>query len=75
MSLYLSTLHIFQGSTSNWIVNDEVDENTGAYIKSKKKRLIFLPVRGWQYAGGGWPDDDTLTLTVTGKYISCLILI
>ena len=72
MSLYLSTLHIFQGSTSNWIVNDEVDENTGAYIKSKKEGLVYLSVRGWQYSDGDddgpWPDDDTLT--VTGKYIS-----
>ena len=32
--------------------------------------MVFIPVRGWQYAGGGWPDDDTLT--VTSKHISCL---
>ena len=44
-------------------------ENTGAYIKSKKTGLVYLPVRRWQYPGadGIWQDDDTLT--VTGKYI------
>ena len=30
-------------------------------------------MRGWQYAGGGWQDDGTLT--VTGKYIGWLTLI
>ena len=52
--------------------NDELAENS-AYIISKKEGLVNLPVRGWQYSGVGWKDDDTLT--VTGKYISCLILI
>ena len=61
------------GDWSQWVVNDEVS-NGRARIKSKKKSLVFLPVSGWQYrGGGGWNDDDTLT--VTGKYISCLILI
>ena len=46
-----------------WIVNDAVDENTGAYIKSKKKGQTYIPVGGWQYADGVWQDDDTLSVT------------
>ena len=75
---------------SRWIISDKGDN--GAYIKSKKKGLVFPPVKGWEYDGGAsscgwlgalfdclldvctcWPDDDTLT--VTGKYVSCLTLI
>ena len=66
---------IFKGDWSNWVINDELAENS-AYIISKKEGLVNLPVRGWQYGRGrgrGWNDDDTMT--VTGKYISCLILI
>ena len=55
---------IFPGKTSEWIVNDAVDENTGAYIKSNKKGLIYIPVGGWQYSDNGpWRDDDTLSVT------------
>ena len=43
-------------------MNNEVVEDTGAYIKSKKKGQTYIPQRGWQYAGGGWPDDETLTV-------------
>ena len=48
-----------------WIVNDAVDENTGAYIQSKKKGQTYIPVGGWQYGDGTgtWPDDDTLSVT------------
>ena len=55
---------IFPGQTLDWIVNDAVDENTGAYIQSKKKGLTYIPVGGWQYgsAGVGY-DDDTLSVT------------
>ena len=61
---------IFKGDWSNWVINDELAENS-AYIISKKEGLVNLPVRGWQYFGGGWKDDDTLT--VTGKHISCYL--
>ena len=56
---------IFPGRTSSWIVNDAVDENTGAYIRSKKKGQTYIPVGGWQYGDGTgtWPDDDTLSVT------------
>ena len=62
---------MYQGDWSRWVVYSEVS-NDLAYIQSKKQGLVYLPVRGWQYAGGGdtWQDDDTLT--VTGKHISCL---
>ena len=60
----------FKGFWSRWIVNDEVVENSWAYIKSTKQGLVFLPVSGWQYYNGTWQEDDTLT--VTGKNISCL---
>ena len=54
-----------------WVVNSEVSDGA-ASIKSKKQGLVFLPVRGWQYATtDGWKDDDTLT--VTGENISYLI--
>ena len=66
--LSLSEYIIFQGRTSRWIIYKQVDGNTGAYIKSQKKGLVYLPVRGWQYSGGGWQDDDTLT--ITGKDIN-----
>ena len=39
---------IFQGDDSHWVVYSEVS-NDLAYIKSKKKDLIFLPELGWQY--------------------------
>ena len=46
-----------------WIVNDAVDENTGAYIQSKKKGQTYIPVSGWQYSDNGpWRDDDTLSV-------------
>ena len=56
---------IFPGRTSSWIVNDAVDENTGAYIKSKKEGQTYIPVGGWQYGDGTgtWSDDDTLSVT------------
>ena len=41
---------------------------------SKKPGLLFIPVRGWLYNGGGtWPYDDTLTVTgkYTGIYTGC----
>ena len=48
---------------SEWIVNDAVDEDTKAYIKSKKKGQTYIPVGGWQYGDGVWLDDDTLSVT------------
>ena len=47
--------------------------NSGAYIKAKKKGLVYLPIRGWLYSGADdWENDDTLT--VTGKHIiSCVM--
>ena len=65
----------YRGNNMKWIVNDKVDENTGAFIKSKKKGLVYLPARGWKYSIShyAWSlslDDDTLT--VTGKHISCV---
>ena len=59
---------IFQDDWSRWVVWKEVS-NTGAYIMSKKKDLVFLPERGWQYAGDAWEDDNTLR--VIGKIILC----
>ena len=64
-------MSIFQGDTSKWIIRYEVS-NGGAYIKSKKKGLVYFPLRGWQYWDGTWQNDETLT--VIGKYISCLTL-
>ena len=64
---------MYEGNISEWIVRKEAS-NGGAYIKSKKRGQVYLPVRGWLYAGGGggvWQADDTLT--ITGKYISYLI--
>ena len=60
---------IIQGYGSGWVIHYEVS-NRGAYIQSKKPGLLYIPVRGWQYMVGSMQDDDTLT--VTGKYISCL---
>ena len=66
-------MSIFQGDTLEWIIRYEVS-NGGAYIKSKKKGLVYFPLRGWQYGvDGPWQDDDTLT--VTGKKTSCPNLI
>ena len=50
-------------------------KNTGAYIKSKKRGLVYIPVEGWQYgdSNGDWLDDDSLI--VAGKYNICLTLI
>ena len=63
---------MYQGDWSEWVVYSEVTKQL-AYIKSKKKGLVYIPVRGWQYSDfGPWEDDDTLT--VTGKHISCLTL-
>ena len=46
-------------------------------MKSKKSGLVYIPVRGWKYSDGTgtgtYLDDDTLT--VTGKNISCLIIL
>ena len=39
---------IFQGDDSHWVVYSEVS-NDLAYIKARKKGLIFLPELGWQY--------------------------
>ena len=56
---------IFPGLTSSWIVSFAVDNNTGAYIKSKKRGQTYIPVGGWKYGDGvgGWLDDDTLSVT------------
>ena len=50
---------------SEWIVYYEVDDNTAAYIKSKRKGQTYIPVGGWQYGdgGGGWLDDDNMSVT------------
>ena len=46
-------------------MNNEVVGNTDAYIKSKMKGQIYIPLSGWQYSDDGtWRDDDTLTVTV-----------
>ena len=52
-------------------MNIELSNNL-AYIESEKQGSVYVPVGGWRYFDGGWEDDDTLT--VTGKYISCLTL-
>ena len=58
---------MYEGNKSEWIIRKEAS-NGGAYIKSMKRGLVYIPVRGWQYADAGiWQDDDTLT--VTGTYI------
>ena len=44
----ITTIFNFQGDDSQWVVYSEVS-NDLAYIKSKKKGLIFLPELGWQY--------------------------
>ena len=56
---------IYPGLTSSWIVNYAVDDNTGAYIQSKKKGQTYIPVGGWLYGDetGTWSDDDTLSVT------------
>ena len=62
---------IFPGDWSRWVIRQEVN-NGSIFIASRKKGLIYLPVRGWLYRGVGWPLDDTLTLT--GRNMSCLTL-
>ena len=62
-------ISIYEGNKSEWIIRKEAS-NGGAYIKSMKRGLVYIPVRGWQYADASiWQDDDTLT--VTGKKTSC----
>ena len=64
-------LSIFQGDRSRWALFSKVSNRT-AFIKSKKKGLVYLPEKGWQFRDGGWKADDTLT--VTGKKTSCQTL-
>ena len=67
----MSAFYILLGNFGEWVLHGAVN-NFGADIRSKKKGLVYFPVRGWQYVDGSWKDDDTLT--VTGRYISCLSL-
>ena len=62
-----------EGDWSTWVTYYEIS-NGAANIVSKKERLVYIPVRGWQYAdgNGGWIDDEALT--VTGKHMSCVRL-
>ena len=57
-----------QDDLSNWVIHEEVS-NGGASIMSKKQGLVYIPVRGWQFAdgNGGWGWEDDTTLTITGK--------
>ena len=55
-----------------WIVSTELSNNLAA-IKSKKKGLILLPIRGWQYSIANNGLEDDTTLTVTGKNIIFLL--
>ena len=65
--------YLLQGDWSLWVTNYEVS-NSGALVTSKKQGLVNLPMRGWQYFDGNTMQDDD-TLTVNGKYFSCLTLI